>query len=204
MIKKIDNSRFFPANPITKDHILITKLKPNIYDVSKGDELDVEFTLEKNIAQTHARWCPVSKCVLYNVPVSGGKGDRDFIKNANDEPTEFFFEIESECRLTPTYLFQKAIDILIEKIRTFTIDLKSKITYSNETYIITIKNQSHTLMNTLQSMIYNYYFIDYKQKNPLDYIGYYQPHPLDETMVLKLKLTGDEGVNMKFGINTPY
>ena len=65
------------------------------------------------------------------------------------------------------------------------------MTYSNETYIINVKKESHTLMNVLQSLMYNYYFRDYKKENPVDYIGYFQPHPLDDTMVLKNKLNID-------------
>lgn len=43
--------------------------------------------------------------------------------------------------------------------------------------------------HVLQSIIYNICFRETKaSKNPIEYIGYYQPHPLDDLMVLKLKL----------------
>jgi DNA-directed RNA polymerase subunit L len=56
-------------------------------------------------------------------------------------------------------------------------------------YQVEVKKETYTLMNVLQSMMYNISFRETKaSQNPFEYIGYYQPHPLDDVMVLKIKL----------------
>lgn len=66
---KYDNnfiSRLFPEDQYTKDHILITKLKPNLININEGDEFNVEMYATKNIAKNYAGFGVVSKCVYYN------------------------------------------------------------------------------------------------------------------------------------------
>lgn len=218
--KKIDSDKLFPKNPITNDYVLITKLKPNIYNEEKGDEIDIECRASVNIAKTHARWCPVSKCCYHNI-IDEEKAEkalkeklkdvddetrikienkfntldkyRHYKTNKYDEPSEFQFDIESECRMKPNYLFYKAIQILINKIELL---IKSKLSITNvrnipNFYEIQIKNEDFTLLNVLQALIYNYNFRDNPNNNILEYIGYNQTHPLDNLMILKLKFNTD-------------
>lgn len=73
------HSRVFPPHPITKDYMLITKLKPNPYNPEKGEHIDVTFRASINIAKTHSRWCPVSTIPMHNVV------DEDLAKVGFDE-----------------------------------------------------------------------------------------------------------------------
>lgn len=199
----------FPMNPITKDHILITKLKPNLYNVAKGEDIDIECYASVNIAKEHARWSPVSKCTFHNsldeklvetMRKSVSPNDinkfetldkyRYFIKNKYDEASSFEFEIETECRMKPVYLLRKSIILLKEKVEKFVIDLPTMdIEFSditNNMCILRVKD-THTLLNVLQSMIFNQTFRNIPpSSNPLNFIGYNQPHPLDSIMILKL------------------
>ena len=59
--------RFFPPNPITGDHILLTRLKPNLYESQHGDEINLEAFASKGSGSQHSRWCPVSKCCFHNI-----------------------------------------------------------------------------------------------------------------------------------------
>lgn len=200
--------KIFPADPITKEHILITRLKPNMYDISKGEEIDIECYASVNTAKEHARWNPVSKCSFYNVvdenitkqmektlkPEEKNTFNcldkyRYFKKNQYDEANQFHFSIESECRLTPKYLFGKAIEILISQINNFQNSLDDiDIVNINDMNVINIMGSSHTLLNVLQSLIYNENFRNKPpNQNPLEFIGYHQSHPLDNKMVLKIK-----------------
>jgi DNA-directed RNA polymerase subunit L len=69
----------FPKDPVTGDHILITRLQANPYNPDKGEEIDIEFKLQKGISAEHARWSPVSQCCFTNVrdPEAAAQGLKD-------------------------------------------------------------------------------------------------------------------------------
>lgn len=217
----------FPKNEITKDYVLITKLRPNVYNPDSGEEIDLEFRGSKNIAKTHARWSTVSCCAFSNTvdEVAAenalkellAKTDenhkkavsnkfitldkfRYFVKNKYGEASEFDFQIESECGLSPLYIFEKAIDVFKNKYVNLNKQLKeNKITikriHTKEyLYDVIIVDEDYTLLNTMQSLIYNNE-IRTKKNGLLEYIGYYQPHPLDSKMILKIKLKDDTDVS---------
>lgn len=204
----------FPKNNISGDHILIVKLKPNLYDVNNGEELNIEFYASKNIAKKHARWSPVSKCTFHNtldeVTIEKVRKDVDktllntfdtlhkyryFMKNKYDEANSFDFEIETECRLSPIYLLKKAFKILINKVEKFKEEMyKLDVEVSEITEnMFTIRiHDSHTLLNVLQSLIFQKVFRELNpEDNELEFIGYNQPHPLEDVMVLKLKFKNE-------------
>jgi DNA-directed RNA polymerase alpha subunit len=229
-------SKIFPKDPITKDHILLTKLKANLYDEHsppRGEAVDIECVSSVNIAMKHARWAPVSQCSYNNTidPELANKTFEVFLnkyeeetgrqvtpqerekqlkrfntlevfrcfkKNKYDEADTFDFKIETETRLRPAYLFFKACKILIEKVDKFANNLRNnnedavkinKLTGVDDFYQVEVRNETFTLLNVLQSMMYNICFHETKPtNNPFEYIGYYQPHPLDDVMVIKIKL----------------
>lgn len=236
--------RILPKNNITKDYILLTKLKPNLYDeVSppRGEGVDIECTPSLNVAQKHARWCPVSQCcfkntiddkaaterfeeVVQEMEALTGKSlskeqreqklqefntlevFRCFKKNKYDEANSFDFKLESECGMRPGYLFFKAVKILIEKLSRLDENLTQnqteivkivKLAGVDNYFQIEIRNEDYTLLNVLQNLMYNICFREKKASdNPLDYVGYHQPHPLDNAMVLKLKFKQFEDVSI--------
>lgn len=228
--------KILPKNPITKDYILLTKLKPNLYDeVSppRGESVEMECFPTVNIAMKHGRWSPVSQC-CYGNTVDAEKANtafeeafrsfesqlgrtatkeeretqqrrfntlevfRHFKKNKFDEANVFDFKIESESGLRPAYLFFKACKILIEKVNKFQDNLRNKqedevkinkLSGVDDFYMVEVKHENYTLMNVLQNYIYNICFRETKgSANPIEYIGFTQPHPLDDVMVLKIKL----------------
>lgn len=61
--RDVDNEQFFPANPITGDHILITRLKPNPGG-GDGERIHIEGTASKGIGKENSRWSPCS-CLVY-------------------------------------------------------------------------------------------------------------------------------------------
>lgn len=220
IVSKKYRDRIFPKNPITKDPILINILKPNNYNTDYGEEMHVQMKTRIDIAKTHARWCPVSTCAFLNTVdeelckhkleklIENVKDEselksiknqfnyidkyRNFFKNKYDEPVSFDFEIESECDLSPQYLFIKSIDILISKIN----DILSKpnkfsietIDVNNFIFMVTIDQETHTIANLLQSCLYNLYN---REGKGIVYIGYNVPHPLEERVVFKIHLDKD-------------
>lgn len=213
----------FPKCPITKDYILITKLMPNLYDNQQGEEIDLECKATVGIAKEHARWSVVSKCSYYNEvdpiaeaaalqekikgmsPEEAKKATsgfqvleryRYFKKNSFDDPDEFVFMIDSECRLTPKEIFAQALDVFKSKFESLIEKLDDlKVTPSLNYFEVEIKNENHTLLNPLQALIYNRCFRQLPE-NPLEYIGYYQTHALDNTMILKLRYK-DKNANVR-------
>ena len=61
--KEEDSTTFFPPDPITKDHILILRLKQNPNKI--GEKLHVEGTASIGIGENNARYSPVS-CATFN------------------------------------------------------------------------------------------------------------------------------------------
>jgi DNA-directed RNA polymerase subunit L len=205
--------KVFPANPITKDHILLTRLKPNFMDPKKGDELNIEARAILSVARKNACWAPVSIATFYN-NVDEVKAQEAFIEfqsknsglsrqealirfdtlerqrcfktNEYGEPCSFTFTVESECRMSPSYIVRKAFEVLIAKV-TALID---KVTECKETVLpnmvvsLDIPNEDHTIGNLMQALMFNMYIRD---SSRIDYIGYYVPHPLEERMVIRIK-----------------
>lgn len=238
------HDEIFPANPITGDHILITKLKPNLFDQQQGDELSLEAYASVNIGKVHSRWTPVSLCVFYNnidkdaretgfkkykkdnenlmkdvsdeelwVKFNTLEQYRYFKMNKYNEPNSFHFQLESECGLTPAYIFKTSIEVIIRKLKKFMDDLDNEndnITIEQPKdqymYYIKIKGEDHTLGNLIQSMFYNMFIR--KDNDPdetgndvdVSYIGYFKPHPLEDSVLIKIR-TEDKSVQhvMKTG-----
>lgn len=74
----------FPPCPVTGDHILLTKLKPNPYGRGDGDEVDVRCAASLRTGAEHARWSPVSLCYFTNKldPVAGERAFGDRVRAA--------------------------------------------------------------------------------------------------------------------------
>lgn len=241
--------RILPKNPITKEYILLTKLKPNLHDeVSppRGEMVDLECIPSINTATKHSRWSPVSCCSYGNaidkdiatkrfedivkkreseIGRTLKKDEKDtllkrfntldvyrcFKKNKYDEADTFDFKIQTECALRCSYLFFKGCKILIDKIEQFTTNLHdkeasnvgiSKLPGVPNFYQVDVRKEGFTLFNVLQSQIYNICIRETApNQNILEYIGYYQPHPLDEVMVLKLKFKSDVETDIAFAVD---
>jgi DNA-directed RNA polymerase subunit L/DNA-directed RNA polymerase alpha subunit len=61
-----DRNKLLPADAFTKDHILITRLKPNTSDVTQGEALHVEGVPKIGRGSQNACWSPVSQCTFCN------------------------------------------------------------------------------------------------------------------------------------------
>jgi len=184
-------ARIFPPNPVSKDFVLITRLR-------QGEELTFNATVVKLTAKDHSSFSPVSMCAFYyNNDQSKLTNildkERDYDKNEYGDPTDVHFMMETETSLSPNYIFMKAIEILIEKVirivKTMTIVKNDKI---KNTYDACIANEDDTLGNVFQSIIYSEFIrnTDAKIMNTykIPYVGYYAPHPLEKKIVIRITL----------------
>jgi hypothetical protein len=124
--------------------------------------------------------------------------ERAFKKNAYGDPKSIEFAIESETALSPKYIFSKAIEILIAK----THKTMEEIYRDDSSYVqfvrtdtgggqFTFNDEDDTFGNTIQSLMHNHYIRDKKptvRNIAVTYIGYCCPHPLDNTMVVRINL----------------
>lgn len=200
-----DLHRIFPVNSVTKQPVLITRLR-------QGEELSFTGKVIKSIAKRHASFSPVSLCAFYykedpaktNGLTNLLEKERAYLKNTFGDPTDIHFTIESETGLSPKYLVVKALEILGEKMSTIHRELdvlrseKLSIVKNDkmeDTFDLHIMEEDDTLGNLIQSILYNRYIredakvLDNKYK--MSYIGYYAPHPLEYKIVVRMTLKND-------------
>ena len=217
--------RLFPKDPITGDHIIITKLKPNLFDPSRGEELHVRFRARKGIARDNACWCPVSMCsykfIVDNAAAAGAlteklaevtdEKERDvitksfntleiekhYIRDANLDPTAYAFSIESECALTPHSLFTQAIKVLIRKLYTISHNEDNKV----EIHPINEDTNFYAITihdedHTIGNLLQFYIHAKFVKANKeVTYVGYSVPHPLEREVIVKIKFSNVTDVN---------
>jgi DNA-directed RNA polymerase alpha subunit len=189
------HARIFPANKISKDHVLITRLHPNNYNMKEGETIHIEFSAEKNIAKQHVCFMPVSKCSFYyqidEEAASNARKQssnpkqfdihdrfRHFKKNDKGEPNEFVFSIDSECALSPTYLINKALQIIKERLITLVYTTNN---LGNNYWEIIINKEDSSIGNMINSSMFD------RMKSPLSFVGYYSKHhQLVEQIVIKM------------------
>lgn len=144
------------------------------------------------------------------------EAQRCYKKNAYGEATEFVFRLESECKLRPEYILFKAFTILIDKVKTLASDLENKrearvrLTGDNgegtrsqdQTYVeVHVKGEDHTLGNLLQAHAHaTLVRPGDKGAEKLAYVGYHQPHPLDDLIVFKLAGRGGSSIDETAGL----
>jgi len=200
-----ETARLFPADEVTRDAILITRLREN-------ERLAFTAKPVRSTAREHSGFSPVSMCTYqfivdpeaaqqFTLPLDK---ERAYFKNKRGDPTRIHFAIESEGALTPKQLVHMAFDVLNEKLeRTKNIlsgnadgegFLVSRFAQNGtKGFEFVFNNEDDTLGNLLQSLIYNETLRKREQLPPIvSYVGYFCPHPLDPTMVVRLVIDGED------------
>ena len=195
-----ESLRLFPVNPISKQHILITRLR-------KGESLHMKGKAVLDTARSHAGFSP-GFCTAFPMmdPVLSVNAtnildkERAYSRNEHGDATTFEVTIESECGLKPKYLVLKAIEILKGKLNQFMQemyqDLSEKVVIREWTmdddktgYTFEVKDEDDTLGYLIQSHMHHNYVRMKKQtengKN-INYVGYVCPHPLESVMHLRV------------------
>lgn len=212
------SKRFFPPDPISKDHILITKINPK-----SNSKLILRAKAIKAIPKTTTSFGMVSKCAVEFIVDDAKAGtemekyiqqnsfkmsrddlkhqfmtierERHYHRNKYREPNYFKMSLVSECNIPCVFILSQGINVLKSKIQSFR-DTEHAIINNNQLYTIIVQNESHTLGNLFQSLCFNHFIRENEDESKfaLKFIGYNQPHPLEESILIKLK--GDN-------INTP-
>ena len=208
--------QMFPENKLTKEYIIITKLPPT----TQTTKLHCKLKAFTGTAEESACWATTSLCTFFNdIDENTNKKNmekfieqnpklepekaklryntldyqRAFHKNEFNEPDQFIFKIEPECILSVEEIFKQALEYLIDKIDTLIDFDESKITISNEKefYKIILNDETHTVGNLLQSLLYNIHIRKKKSKD-ISFIGYFVPHPLEKRVFMKIVSSLDD------------
>ncbi len=201
-LTKKDLDIMFPANKVTKSHILITRLRTN-------ETLHFKANVVKKTARFNAAFCPVSLANFYYMidPEIAKKKDnildkeRSYYTNKFGEANAVMFEIEPINNLLgPKYLINKAIEIIIEKLQNLIVYILSdqviikQFENLENTYDFIISNEDDTLGNIIQSYIYSRYVRN--DNSECTYIGYICPHPLKSELIIRITLDGQTDSKM--------
>lgn len=217
VVDKELSKRFFPPNPITKDYILLTKLKP-----THDAKINIQAKATVNIASNYTSFGIVSTCAfehvvddelaektlkkflkenenrdtVENLTYQFNSIDRErcYHRNKFREPNLFKFHIVSESSIPSSYIFQKALRILKDKVIKLQ-DLDFEVLQNDSLFSVVIRNESHTLGNVYQSLCFNRFIRQVQEDKKKDqfnlkYIGYNVPHPLESILLIKIK--GDD------------
>jgi DNA-directed RNA polymerase II subunit RPB3 len=206
--------KLFPHDQVTKDHIYIVPLHANLDDPQKGEELHVEYRAQKGTGQDHARWCPVHTCLFRNKvdPAKFKKrlaseiannpkidpamvekrllvldGQREYFTDSKGHPDVFEFCFHSICGLKPEIIVQHGLG----KLKDMVAGLDSAIDEGrcavtpmpnvNDMWQFTMLNTNSTLGNMIQRLLY--------ESKDVAFVGFSQPHPLENKSILKIKYT---------------
>lgn len=202
-MKPSDVARIFPKNQISKEGILITRLR-------KNEKLHFEAFVKKRTSRQHVAFSPVAGCTYYFDYDQKKGGDildnqRDYKKNADGSPEACIFSFEIINGLSHRYLVAKAIKVLIKKLD----DIRSALENIEQDKISSMKmissdccefvfvSEDDTLGNMLQSYIHDTYVATNKATftgKRCTYVGYVCPHPLQDIMTLRVTLEDQKDI----------
>ena len=172
-----NNDMFFPKNHITKDKILITRLKPT--PDGTGEKIKFEGISSKGTGKEHVRFSPVSNVcfinkidpkrleeefklyVIDNSDLDPSKlkhkftleeSERCFYINENGDPNVFEFTIESCGVMNPMDILIEGLNKIKLKIKNFMTELEKSL--SNTDSLIEIK-ESKSIMKAFDITVNN-------------------------------------------------
>jgi DNA-directed RNA polymerase subunit L len=139
---------------------------------------------------------------------------RCFLLNEHGEPSTFEFVMEVETRQRPRCIVFRGLRVLYDKLHVMHSALTGQpdtekmdtASYPNmdDFHHITVRGEDHTIGNLLQSMMYKLWVRDGGSKD-VSFIGYHQPHPLEDHIVFKIKCVQPrDDVRLRFAEGTAW
>lgn len=142
-------------------------------------------------------------------------GFRHYVRGEHGQPVAFDFRVRSDARLRPTFLVMAALDVLIRKVLSLEDAVKELLAEEDGSgpvardedeaaaqrpvivdvvehglVTLTVANEGHTLGNLVQGLLFERWIRDERGKT-FEFIGYHQPHPLEQHVIFKIKTAVD-------------
>jgi DNA-directed RNA polymerase subunit L len=214
-LSKEETNKIFPPDPLTKDYIVFTKLRPSISDDIPGEKIHFKAKMTISNVNEDSTFNVVSNC-SYSFSVDPIQQDKQWsikakeLKDAgmNEElliteksnwylqegkryykKDSFDFIIKTLGVFTNEQIIKKAVDIIIENIN----NIKKQV----EEQTITINN-SNTTMNAFditldnddytigKSLEYSLHDLYYLNQPVFDFVGFNKEHPHNKYSVIRL------------------
>ena len=200
----------FPANPITGDHIVITKLNPAIPGVSAGERLAFDAKLywtEGSMKGTASAACtcsysqtpdPARQEETWSSTATGeesAQAKQDWLLGPGSRltiPNSYDFRLEGVGVYSPVTMLNMACDILsadLTEVRGSVADagnIKPTTTSLQDAYSVRITGDVYTIGYILQDALYEKHCRD-PGKN---YVGFRKDHPHDSYGTLRIAIDG--------------
>jgi hypothetical protein len=197
-VNESERNTIFPANSLTKDYILLTRLYPRKNSISDVEEIHLEAPLSLRKSSESSVYNTTSTCSYGFVidPVKQKKAwedhkktlsnveDMDFEKKnwyvhegrRHYKENQYQFKIESvgvysndDIVKKACYSLNQKLDILLQE----PFDIKKGNTVELS-YDVIIPNDNYTIGKIIENACYNLF---YKEKAVLSFIGYNKVHP---------------------------
>lgn len=190
-----ERDKIFPADPITKDHILITRLYPRIHLTSEIECLHLSCPISVCYAMENSVYNAVSTCGYGFTPDEmKQKQGWDKVKNTQTDKENWYlhegkrfykansfdFKIESVGVYDNYTIIQLAckmiinrLKLLLQAVQNRSIEIKTGETMETS-YDITIPNDNYTIGKLLENTLYMLY---YERESKLSFVAYKKPHP---------------------------
>ena len=205
-------SRLFPRDPVSGDHILITKVNKTknasfevtakaVVKTAKNNasfgmvsRCSIEFVVDEAKASAELQRLlegqPESKHAQITQDFNNLNREKFYKKNKHFEPNHFKVSIDSECLLNPINIYTNAISVLKNSI-TKMLNVNYRVEEQSSLMTVIVPEGSHTIGNLIHANAFNT-MIRNNERNVynIDYVGYNIPHPLESTMIFKMK--GDD------------
>ena len=229
---KENTELFFPKDDITKDHILITRLKPG--NDSNGEHIHIEGKSTKGIGSEHIKFSPVSNVVFTNkIDIEKNnialtkyledntgspeilthkfnleESQRHFYTDDNGDPNQFEFTIETIGVLEPHIILIEGLKQLLYKIRHFNIEFNKSLSDTESSIEI---NNSPSLMKAFDVTVHNethtlghilQSYINLFNSDKNIFIGYINPHPLEKKIIFRVNVVTRDELRSIFNDTT--
>lgn len=199
-----ERNRIFPANPITKEYILLTKLYPRVHLTSEMEELHLECPMKICYAHESGVYNATSTCSYGFTPNPvKQKQEWDKVKHIENDKINWYlhdgkryfkdksydFRIESVGVYSNTEIVQISIQMIVKKLKLYLEKVQNRRLVINDgdtveaSFDIQIPNDNYTIGKLIENTLY---VLHYQQSGVLSYVAYKKLHPHIDYSVIRL------------------
>lgn len=215
----------FPPDPITKDYILIVRLRPKISDTIPGEEIKLEAKMELGTAKENSAFNVSSTCSYaytidrISLPREWTEKKKELNKQGFSKEEidyeEYNWQLSDAKRIT----MQNSFDFIIETLGVFSnkeliehacnilIQKCDKLLDSINSQNIPINKATTTMSNSFDIVLENEDYtlgkciefamnhFFYTQEKKLGFIGFRKQHPFDSDSIIRVAFKKEEYVS---------